>query len=74
MSKPVKCRLPLWKVGSSTFSQVKPKTYTIDTYLHLALIGYDNGWLVNYQDNITTWNIGAGAGALVSQWSSIKSP
>ena len=34
------CRLSMRKVGSSNLSQVKPMTYTIDTYPSAVVQGY----------------------------------
>ena len=47
--------------GLETHCRVKPKTYKIDTCRILtwcsAVIGYGKDWLVQYQDNVTEWDI-----------------
>ena len=53
-------KLPAWTVGSLNHSHVKAMVYEIVTCHYrawrLALIGYDDDWLVQYQDNVTVWD------------------
>ena len=47
----------MWEIGRSLPSPFKPMTYKIDTCCflarHSALIGHDNDWFVQCQDNVT---------------------
>ena len=62
---------PHVQTESSVPGRVKTMTYNTDTHSFLerrsALLGYGKDWLVQFQD-MTQWNIGHGAGRLISQW------
>ena len=63
MTESVECRPCVQEMRILDPGRVKPIAYQIDTCRFLAWfsasIGQGKDWLVNYQDNVTEWDIGS---------------